>query len=79
MKRQSWIVLTVCAVVIAGMIGSYIMSQGGAKQLSEQDAIDITTKMERAFHNKNANGMMGLSMRAPTCPERIASINIFSL
>ena len=73
MKRQSWIVVIVCAVMILGLVGAYIISQSGSPQFSQQDAIDMTQKMNAAFRNKNVSGI--LAYIAPTPDVKVAGIS----
>jgi len=73
MKRQSWIILTVCLLIVAGLGVFYLMTRGGPGPLTQDEAIEMTQKMERAFSAKNANGILAYINPAPDT--KIANIN----
>lgn len=72
MQRRSWIILAVCVLLALGIVAAFLLSQGGAHQLTQDEAIDITRKMEHAFRNKNTTGV--LAYIAPAPETRIANL-----
>jgi len=73
MKRRSWVILTVCVLCAVGLFTAYLLTRTGSEQLTEQDAIEMTRKMETAFRHKNANEILAYISPAPGT--RIAGIN----
>ena len=72
MQRRSWIILTICIVLALGLFAAYVATQSGTEKLTQEQAIDFTQKMEVAFRNKNANGV--LAYIAPASDTRITNL-----
>ena len=77
MKRSSWIVLIVSGIMALGLLMLFFLSQGAPEQLTQEDAIQITRKMQTAFEHKNVNGIMDYI--APQNGGRIANISVDKL
>ena len=73
MKRSSWIVLIVSAVLALGLLMLFLASQGSPEQITQEEAIQMTRKMQTAFEHKNVNGIMDYI--APQNGGKIANIS----
>ena len=73
MKRSSWIVLIICAVLAICLLLLFFSSQGAPEQLTQEEALRITQKMQTAFEHKNVNGIM--EYIAPQNGAKIANIS----
>jgi hypothetical protein len=73
MQKRSWIILCVCLFIAAALGIFYLETRGGSGPLTQEQAIEITQNMERAFRAKNANGI--LAYMAPSSETRIAGVS----
>jgi hypothetical protein len=65
MKRSSWIILAICLFIALGLGATYLLTRGGSDQLTQEAAIDMTRRMERAFEEKNADGIVKYISTSP--------------
>ncbi len=73
MKQRSWMILAVCLLLGCALFAVFLITRSSAPQLTQEEAIDVTRKVEFAFRHKNANGI--LMYIAPLPDTRIANIN----
>jgi hypothetical protein len=59
MKRSSWIILSLCAVLAGSLVFIYRLSQTGNGPLTEAQAREMVQRMQTAVATKNVNTIMG--------------------
>jgi len=72
MKKQSWIILSVCALLLGALVFWYVFSQNGPERITQPEAVAMVQQMERAFERKNSNEI--LEFIAPTSDTKISNI-----
>jgi hypothetical protein len=72
MRKSSWIVLGICALLIFGLVTAYFLSQAGPDTLTQPVAESMVKEMQTAVRHKSVNTIM--SYLAPSEDLRIANL-----
>ena len=58
MKKTSWVILGVCALLCAGLSALYFLTQNAPKTFAREDAIRVVEKLQASFHSKRPGEIM---------------------
>ena len=72
MKKTSWAILAVCALLCSGLGALYLLTQNAPKTFTQQDALAIVRNLQIAFQNKKSGEI--LAKLSPDSEAKLAKL-----